>query len=159
MSEISLVINYQRIPLSLQQWCDDPPALCHWLEDFALRHYSCFSSQLSVPLQTVNDSARGWSCIHRTGTQHFFHLLSRSSRRQISAQIPCQAHRFTQWSWCNPVAQETGAPWVTAVTLCCHCPGWGASAFLIPASWEQQLAAKNQMNTEFPPIKDSFFTY
>lgn len=71
VSEISLVINYQRIPLSLQQWCDDLPALCHWLEDFALRHYSCFSSQLSVPLQTVNDSARGWSCLHRIGTQHF----------------------------------------------------------------------------------------
>lgn len=136
---ISLVINYQRIPLSLQQWCDDPLAWCHWLEDFALRHCSCFSSQLSVPFQTANDSAWVWSCLHRTehNTTLPSTLLSRFSRRQISAHIPRQAHSFTQWAWCNPVAQETGAPWVTAVTLCCHCPGWGSSAFLITASWEQ----------------------
>jgi len=54
-----LIINNQRIPLSLQQWSDDPPALCHRLEDFALRHSSYFSRQFSVPSEALNDSARG----------------------------------------------------------------------------------------------------
>lgn len=37
---------------------------------------------------------------------------------------------------------EIGAPWVTAVRLCCYCPGSGVSAFLITARWEQEIGCK-----------------
>lgn len=93
-----MIINNQRIPSSLQQQFDDPPVLCHRLKDFALRHYSCFEPQLSVPSAALNDSAQGTTLLthDKQATQYLFPPPIKTLQQVISAQVPCQAQSFTQ---------------------------------------------------------------
>lgn len=70
-----------------------------------------------------------WFCSHRTGTQHFLPPFYQDSLEGRSVPRRPTKHSFTQWSWCNPVAQMR-----SSLSGSCHT--------VLPLPWPRSFCCK-----------------
>lgn len=129
---ISLVTTHQRIPLSLWQWCDDPLALCHCLENFALRHY------LFLIPSFCAFTGSEWFCSHRTGTQHFLHPSVKILWKADQCPDPTSGTQLHTVVLMKPSSSEKELPeWQLS-----HCAATALAEEFLP-SWSLQAGSNN----------------
>lgn len=126
MCQSYCLINNQRIPLRLQQQFDDSPAVCHSLKDFALSHYSYFTPQLSLPLETWSNSV--WELILLA-----LQFGCKGGQCRAGVLIACSYHDALPLLWLRSLPYSSST-----------------------ASWEQYLAGNKWILNLQPPKKSAF---